>query len=509
MNLESTKKNILAAKKVYEKRNEYPVDCEFTLPDYCPDIERILKCNITSRISGISVLSDTAQVDINTVICVLYVTKEDKLFGYEMPMSLSKSINVGLIDKETIKSYSSKTEYVNCRAVNNRKIDIHGSISVMLKLLINEEKNYISDIADTSVVLKRCKEKILQPMGFAEKQINISDDITLSQSSGSVSNIIKSDACVLVDECKTIANKAIIKLTVNYELLYLSNDLRYECIKHSVPVNQVIDIEGTDENSVCRIKADIAAVNFKPITNSEGEMRTVNTSSKVNLSIVSYCVRDVDMVTDGYSTRYESDLQHEMLSCEQFIADINETITAGDCLNVSSQISEIIDFRCTPLNFGCKVDNGNTFICGDIAVSISLEDENGACKYYEKVVPYNEKISAKNCDESCLFDFSVTPISCSYTISSSNAVDFKAELNVNGFITKPFNMNAVVSMTTYEDKEKSFDDMPSLVVYYGTKGESIWDIALKYNTAADIICEANNISQETLEDNTMLLIPCM
>ena len=238
-------------------------------------------------------------------------------------------------------------------------------------------------------------------------------------------------------------------------------------------------------------------------------MRTVNTSSKVNISIVSYCVRDVDMVTDGYSTRYESDLQREMLSCERFIADINETITAGDCLNVSSQISEIIDFRCTPLNFGCKSENGNTFICGDIAVSISLEDENGACKYYEKVVPYNEKISAKNCDESCLFDFSVTPISCSYNISSSNAVDFKVELNVNGFITKPFNMNAVVSMTIYEDKEKSFDDMPSLVVYYGTKGESIWDIALKYNTAADIICEANNISQETLEDNTMLLIPCM
>ena len=54
MNLESTKKNILTAKKVYDKRNEYPVDCEFTLPDYCPDIERILKCNITSRISGIS-----------------------------------------------------------------------------------------------------------------------------------------------------------------------------------------------------------------------------------------------------------------------------------------------------------------------------------------------------------------------------------------------------------------------------------------------------------------------
>lgn len=509
MNLDSVKKNITTTKKAYEKRNEYPVDCEFTLPDYCPDIERILKCNITSRISNLSVLSDTAQVDINAVICVLYVTKEDKLFGYEMPMSLSKSINVGVIDKETIKSYSTKTEYVNCRAVNNRKIDIHGSVSVMLKLLMNDEKNYICVINDDSVVLKHCKEKILQPTGFASKQVNIADDIMLSQSSGSVSNIIRSDASVVVDECKTIANKAILKLTVNYEILYLSTDLRYECIKHSVPVNQVIDIEGTDENSVCKACADICSVAFKPVTNSEGEMRTINTTSKVNISVVSHHIKDIDMVTDGYSTRFESELERETVTCERFISALNENITASDCINVSSQISEIIDLRCMPLNHGCKTENGNTFICGDIAVCISLEDENGACKYYEKVVPFSEKISAKDCDEGCVFDLNITPISCSYNISSGNAIDLKAELNVNGFITKQFNMNAVTMMKIDEEKEKSFDDMPSLVVYYGMAGESIWDIALKYNTSADRICDANNISQENLSENTMLLIPCI
>ena len=30
--------------------SEQPVDIDFTLPDYCPDIEKILRCKITPKI---------------------------------------------------------------------------------------------------------------------------------------------------------------------------------------------------------------------------------------------------------------------------------------------------------------------------------------------------------------------------------------------------------------------------------------------------------------------------
>lgn len=509
MTPETTKKKITTSRKAYEKRNEYPVDCEFTLPDYCPDIERILKCNITPRVSNLSLLSDTAQVDINTTICVLYVTKEDKLFGYEMPMNLSKSINVGTIDKETVNSYSMKTEYVNCRAINNRKIDVHGSVSILLRLLVNDEKKYIEDISDESVVLKKQTEKILQPVSAAVKQVNIADDIVISSSAGSVSNIIRSDAKVFVDECKTIAGKAIIKLTAEFDILYLSNDLRYENIRHTIPINQVIDIDNSDENSVCNVKADVSSISLKPITNSEGEMRTINSSAKINLCVVAFNTHEISMVTDGYSTKCESVLERDNIGCEKLVSSINDNITVSECIQVSSNISEIIDIRCTPLHWSCKNENGSCYICGDVAVCASLEDENGACKYYEKVVPYSEKLSAKECDEGCNFDLCITPSDCSYTISSANAIDFRCDFNISGLVTKPFNINAVTDMKMDETKQKNFDDMPALVIYYGMAGESIWDIALKYNTSAEKICEANSISDDVLSDNIMLLIPCM
>ncbi len=509
MNLETVKKNIITNNKIYDKRNEYPVDIEFSLPDFCPDIERVLKCSINSKISNLSVLSDTAQIDITSIICVLYVTKDDKLFGYEIPINISKSVNVGMIDFETIKSYNVKTEYVNCRAINSRKVDVHGSISVLLKLIKCEEKNYICDIDDESVVLKKQNEQILQTIGFAQKQINIADDIVLPESKGSISNIIKSDATVVIEECKTIVNKAIVKMTVNYDILYLSSDFRYETIKHSVTASQILDIEGINENSIVKVSNNLCFLNLKAVTDAEGEMRTINTEAKVNIQVVASDLADVCIATDGYCVKYESTLERDIICCEKFITSLNNKFTVSDCINVSAQIGEIIDMRIIPLHYNFKTENGATYICGDVAVCISLEDENGCCKYFEKVVTYQEKLDFDNISESCKFKVDVLPINCHYTITSGNAVEFKCEMNLSGIVVKPFEINAIVAMEILEENKKSFENMPSLVVYYANADESIWDIALKYNTAADKISELNNISTDRLTKDTMLLIPCM
>ena len=509
MNLETIKKNITTANKIYDKRNEYPIDLEFTLPDFCPDIERILKCNIIPRITNLSVLSDTAQIDISVNICVLYATKEDKLFGYELTSNLSKSINVGMVDFETIKSYSIKPEYVNCRAINNRKIDVHGAASVMLKLEAKEDKKYICEVVDETVVVRKQNCEVLTLIGSLEKSVNVADDVILNDSQGSVSNIIKNDVCVVVDEIKTITNKAVVKMTVNYDILYISSDMRYEKINKSVSISQVLDMPGVRDDSILKINANLCSASFKAVTNSEGEMRTINASAKINILACCYSLTSVSAVTDGYSVKYESDLERDTIGCEKFITSLNDNIAIREHINVSSQISEIIDMRLIPLHYTCKNENDSTYISGDVAVCVSLEDENGSCKYYEKVVTYNEKLPENISEDGCNFDFVLTPKECSYNITSGNCIEFKCEMNVNGLVVKPFSLNAVTAINVDEQNKKSFDDMPSLVVYFGEKGESIWDIALKYNTSFLKVQEANDINDEILKENKMLLIPCM
>ena len=38
--------------KIFEGASEQPVDLDLSLPDYCPDVERILKCRICPGITS-------------------------------------------------------------------------------------------------------------------------------------------------------------------------------------------------------------------------------------------------------------------------------------------------------------------------------------------------------------------------------------------------------------------------------------------------------------------------
>ena len=507
MELETVNNTLKTLKKVYEKKSEYPIDCEFTLPDYCPDIERILKCNIFAKVTNLSVLSDTAQAEINAEIKVLYISKDNKLFGYEMAQNLSKSINIGEIEKETFSNCVIKTEYANCRAVNNRKIDVHGSIGLTLSLKIEDENDFISNIGEQSIVLKNKDIKVLEPVGFAKKQINAADDIILPSSNGSISNIINYEVKSVFEECKTIADKAIVKLNVLTEILYLSSDLRYETIKHIIPVNQVVDLLGADENAICSIKTDVSNITLKVITDSNGEMRTINAEAKVDLSLVAYKLSDLNIVTDGYCVKYESVIEKQKLNCEQFVESVNETFNISESIENSSDIADIINLNCVPLTYSCKCENNNLILNGDIAVFAFLEDENSSSKYYEKVLPFSKSISKISCDDNLNCDLNLTVTDCVFNKNSGSKIDFKCEMKLNGIVTKPVEIEAISSFEIDEEKEKNADNAPSLVAYFAQKGEDVWDIALKYNTSLDKIKETNNLKSEVLTEDIMLLIP--
>ncbi len=58
---------------VFDGCQEQPVDLTLSLPDYCPDIQRILKCQIYPCITSKSIVGDSLEVNGNTMLRILYV----------------------------------------------------------------------------------------------------------------------------------------------------------------------------------------------------------------------------------------------------------------------------------------------------------------------------------------------------------------------------------------------------------------------------------------------------
>ena len=85
-------------------------------------------------------------------------------------------------------------------------------------------------------------------------------------------------------------------------------------------------------------------------------------------------------------------------------------------------------------------------------------------------------------------------------------IDFKAELFINVAVTKNVREKVLTSLEVEEDKGKK-DKKPSVVIYFCSGGESVWDIARRYNTTVEEIMQENDLGADYLENKRILLIP--
>ncbi len=66
-----------------------------------------------------------------------------------------------------------KCEYINCRAVTGRKIDIHGAVSISVRVFRRKGTDIISDIDDPNIEQRRGTAPATIPMGYSEKYLMV------------------------------------------------------------------------------------------------------------------------------------------------------------------------------------------------------------------------------------------------------------------------------------------------------------------------------------------------
>ena len=115
---------------------EQLADVDLTLPDYCPDIEKILKCTLIPKLQSKSLSGGQLRVDGSCVVNVLYVESTGKTIRCcEQSVSFSQSFSLRETPENYVVLTKTKPEYINCRALSPRRLVIHGAFSMYAKVL--------------------------------------------------------------------------------------------------------------------------------------------------------------------------------------------------------------------------------------------------------------------------------------------------------------------------------------------------------------------------------------
>lgn len=493
---------------VFESSAEVPIDIDFNLPDYCPEVSRILKCRAVSRISSKSADSRNITVDGSVTVTLIYADEENGINSYEYQYPFSKAFEVPEDISGAAVTAKTRCEYINCRAVTERKIDIHGAVSIKVRAQRRQNRDIICDIDDENIEVRRTSAPATMPITRAEKYIVLEEEIEVGNSQPDIGCLIRYDGAVAVLDCKLLAGKAMIKGETVINLLYRGEQGDIQSLDSKIPFSALLELDGAGEDCECETNAYIAYLEIKPRFNSSGVARSFSLDSKICLGVAAYCNNDVEVITDAYSRKYEARIISEDVCFNKLVLSINDTfITKGQAEFAGDMISGIIDLWCEPKNEAARFENDCLVVTGQISANIIATDESGAPVYYEKPIDYEYryKMPDDSDDLTATPDISVTSVS--YNIIGENTVEIKPQIAINAKIYECRKMSLVNDISVNEEKLLDKDSRGAMTVYFAEAGESLWDISRKY--LADIleVRRLNGIENDTLTNDTMILLP--
>jgi hypothetical protein len=522
MELKLSKEPVFLNEVVYDGQTEQGVEFDYALPDYYPDIFKILKCTLTPRVISYSVSGSQLFCDGVVYIKVLYLAAgSNRVHCIEQRYTYSKTIDLVKNAENATVSISPKTDYCNCRATSGRRIDVRGAVSCKIKVHCNRKADMITGAEGMGVETKKtalsyCGEKLVASRQFVSRE-----DIETGASSSGGINIIHHDSSIAVTDVKVIANKVIVKGEAQIKALYIivrgeSDDDGHnvtEIMEATIPVSQIMDLEGVSDNHICFANLTVMDCDLEVRPNEAGETRVFACDLTIDCSVTAHLESSVSPVSDIYSTDFESSFTVATIKAEALPYIISQQLSFKSVLesipeNSGGTLAEIFDARCDVSNIVCRA-RGTTelAITGQITMQALGALEGGTPVFIEKAEPFELITEVPMISPEYSFEPNLQVLHTAFSISGDNRVEIRVNLSLTGCLYLVNSINVIRDITVNQEKPKEKNSEYALKLYYAEDGEDVWGIAKRYNTSADAIITENDLESDRVEIPSMLLIP--
>ncbi|MGN0452869.1 MAG: DUF3794 domain-containing protein [Ruminococcus sp.] len=498
-------RKIQTAAEILDTVSQQAIDLDFTLPDYCADIEKILKCSHIVKIFTRSLSAGQLRVDGASVICVLYCDSDKNTLRcceQSLPFSASFPVN-GDIGENIIETYA-KPEYLNCRALTPRRLTIHGAFSLHAKVLSKTDTDVFTCDDSTDLQVNTKSAPVCNLTEFSQDEFSVSDSVNLHSKSPAES-IVRSELSANLVDCKQTGERTVIKGDLTLRLLYICDAKtgEVEQFTYVFPFSQTI-AGGDSDTDIRKVSLDVMSHEVILKTEAVTSEPIITVDAKLSATLMGYKCEKAEYICDAYSTKYPVDISSDNISLLADINPVTVNTVAKAALSLGEEpLQKILDIFCEDTSADARIDNQTLHMSGKVNVCILGITENGELVSVERQADYqhDEMLSKSFMNVS---DASCKVSSVSYRLSDGNNMELRLELCLKATLSDAQTLREVISVENIGEEELSSDC--ALILYYASKGESVWDIAKNYCAEVNTLCEDNALEGETLSENTMLLI---
>ena len=510
MELKLSRETVPAAEVIFDGVQEQSVELDYILPDYCPDIFRLIRCDVTPVITDRSFSGGRLTYELRCDIHILYCGEEgSQVQSVEQHRSFTKTVELGRDADSPQVRLVPKTENVSFRAVNKRRLELRGAVSVKIGVEGQQEQQVISDAEGMNIQLKKRSVSFAARRLTAEKTVRIEEEMELSAAQPDISGILSCRCTASECEVKLISGKLLAKGETDVHILYMGGG-DVETMSFSLGYSQIIDVEGLDDSFGCTVTAEVIVFDAAAAADKDGSSRVLRCEAELRLCCRAVKTASAMIAEDAFSTVYPCAVEMSEIKAEQIPEIYDESFRHSARLAEGDSVPQTVySMWSMPKNINTRIgdDGRSVVISGMLVYSMAAKDRSGMIVMPDREEAFEETVALPDDISGSAVSAEVSTRETSYEISPEGVLAAKSDIAVKLSVYSSDSIRAVTDITVDESARKERDGDYAIKLYFGAENEDVWDIAKRYSTSVDAVMEENDLAGDRLEKGGMLLIP--
>ena len=496
---------------VYEAGGEWIVTQEETaetiVPDYCPDIARIIETEGKVCIHSREIRDGKAEVSGTVRVTVLYTPEGEsriRMMEFALPFSVESDQRISGCSYLAVEP---EMELLESRMLNPRKIFTHCKLVTRLVGYRKKQLCFCTDVGPASelqIEKRQEQQRVVFLSRIAEKDFTFSEELKLSPGRPGAVELLSKWVRSSVTETKIVGNKLIFKGLFYITCLYRTVDGACGCVSGELPFSQIMEVDGAAEGATASLQLQLTGMDIQ-LDGEDSESHQFAVTLYIHAAALLYEEREITLLHDLYSTSYEVSYEAEPLLLHGFFETVKRRQNVREVLELGVEAQSVLNI---------------SVACG--AVSISRERDSTMLRTRATVrVLYLDEGSVPLVAERCL-DVSCPiemPDDCQITarafcleeaqgVVGDKGIEVRFPIDFRAEAINQVKRVGISSATLDLTEMKDLQGAPSLVLRCLGKQETAWDLAKRYHTTISAILAANQLERESdLPREQLLLIP--
>lgn len=503
---------ISVSEVVFDGQTEQGVELDYVLPDYYPEIFKILSCRLIPSILSYSMLGDAKlSLDGCVDIKVMYLAEgSSDIYCIEQRYTYTKSVDLGrsTAAENVVVRLEPKPDYCNCRAVSGRRIDVRGAVST--KIRITDIKTCEIPALPTGLQIKSQQLDCCGRLLSVEKQFSCKEEIETG--AHGLAFIVRSSAIPKINDIRIIADKAVIKGMITIYAAYgikqpdSSGSAELENMTADIPISQIIDLEGVDDSFSC--SADMDILNLELSCNADSGIIGCNILATVRVRCTQR--NTVEIPCDVYSTEYETTYSVKPTRLIKSSGRLERQLSVKtECSAGDTEIANVLDCSADIFNLSCRIEDGNPLLMGTVCYKALCRSAEGIPCCIEKQEGFEIPITADSGQDITELEFSARCCDTDYSIRSDGALDITARIEFTANVYDCGSVDMIERVMVDEEKPRTAENNYALRICYADGEEDCWSIAKRYGTSVEAVMNENDIEDRDMLLSGMILIPAI